>query len=106
MLDNSALTKALFTKLEKATAAVSPKDLEEGREQNPYSAMHWTLENYGAGYKINAMRNGIIVSQKAIELADVTVRDEKGRAQIVPQEQIDALVAAIAKDVPASKKAT
>lgn len=106
MLDHTAVTKAIFAKLEKATAAVSKKDLEEGREQNPLSTMHWTLENHGTGYRISMMRGGLIVAQKSLEFNDVTALDVKGRrTQAAPQETFDAIVAAMFKDVPAAKKA-
>lgn len=106
MLDHTAVTKAIFTKLEKATAAVSKKDQEEGREQNPLSTMHWTLENHGTGYRITMMRGSLIVSQKDVDFNDVTALDVKGRrTQAAPQETFDALTAAMFKDVPAVKKA-
>lgn len=106
MLDHTQVTKAIFTKLEKATAAVSKKDLEEGREQNPLSTMHWTLENHGTGYRISMMRGGLIVAQKSLDFNDVTALDVKGRrTAAAPQETFDAIAAAMFKDVPVAKKA-
>lgn len=106
MLDHTALTKAIFTKLEKATAAVPKKDLEEGREQNPLSTMHWTLENHGTGYRITMMRGGLIVARRDVELNDVTALDVKGRRTLAaPDETFAAIAAAMFKDVPAPKKA-
>lgn len=106
MLDHTAITKAIFTKLEKATAAVPRKDLEEGREQNPLSLFHWTLENHGTGYRITMMRGGLIVSRRDVEFNDVTALDTRGKRTLpAPDETFDALVAAMAKEVPATKKA-
>ncbi len=106
MLDHTTITKAIFTKLEKATAAVSKKDMEEGREQNPLSSMHWTLENYGTGYRITMMRAGLIVARKDVDFNDVTALDVKGRRTLAaPDETFSAIVNAMFKDVPAPKKA-
>lgn len=105
MLDSSAITKTLFTKLEKATAAVPPEHITEGRPQNPLSTMHWTMENHGAGYRFTMMRGGVIVSQKTVDLNEITTVDAKGRRVVAPQETIDALVASMFEKVPAKKAA-
>lgn len=106
MLDHTAITKAIFTKLEKATAAVPKKDLEEGREQNPYSTMHWTMENHGTGYRITMMRGDLIVSRRDVEFNDVTALDPRGKRTLpASDETFTALVAAMFKDVPTPKKA-
>ncbi len=105
MLDMTPLTKAIFGRLERATAAVMPEHIAQGRAQNPRSTVHWTMENHGAGYKITMMRGGVIVAQKALELSDVTVRDAKGNRVAAPQETFDALSEAMFEKVPAPKAA-
>ncbi len=81
MFSQTNETKALFTRLEKATAAVPKKDIEEGREQNPLSAVHWTMEQHAGGYKITIIRGGIIAGQKSVEAKDLK-----------DQESVDAIV--------------
>jgi hypothetical protein len=106
MLDHTAITKAIFTKLEKATAAVPQKEISEGREQNPLSTMHWTMENHGSGYRITMMRGGIIVARRDVEFNDVTALDTRGKRTLpAPDETFTALVSAMFKDVPVAKKA-
>lgn len=105
MLDMTPLTKAIFSCLERATAAVQPKDIAEGREQNPRSTVHWTMENHGAGYRITMMRSGLVIAQKSVDLTDVTVRDAKANRVAAPQETMDAIVAAMFEKVPVPKAA-
>lgn len=105
MLDNSAITKALFSRLEKATAAVQPEHLKEGREQNPLSTMHWSMENHGDGYRFTMLKGSLVVAQKSVALADVTAADEKGRRVAASQETINAIVASMFEKVPAKKAA-
>lgn len=103
MLDMSPVTKAIFARLERATAAVQSEHIAQGREQNPRSTVHWTMENHGAGYKITMMRGGVIIAQKALDRADVTALDAKGNRIAAPQETIDAICASMFEKVPVEK---
>jgi hypothetical protein len=85
--------KSLFTRLEKATAATQKKDLDEGKPQNPLSAVHWTMENHAGGYKITMMRNGLVIGQKSFEAKDMK-----------DQESVTAIVQAMFEKI-ADKKA-
>lgn len=95
MFSQTNETKAFFTRLEKATAAVPKKDLEEGREQNPLSAVHWTMESApGGGYKITLLRGSIIAGQKTVEAKDLK-----------DQESVDAIVQAMFEKIAPKKAA-
>lgn len=103
MLDQDAHTKALFARLERATAAVPPQHLAEGRPQNPFSSMHWTLENSPGGYTITMMRGGVIASQKMLFRQDLFTTEQVGKKQItrVNEPAVDAIVKAMFDGVPA-----
>ena len=94
MFSQTNETKALFTRLEKAVAATPKKDLEEGREQNPLSAVHWTFENYGTGYKITLMKRGLVAGQKTVEAKDLK-----------DQESVDAIVQSMFEKIAPKKAA-
>lgn len=90
MFSQTNETKALFTRLEKATAATPKKDLEEGKEQNPLSSVHWTMENHAGGYKITIVRGGLILGQKTFESKDM--KDQESVTAIV-QAMFDKIAA-------------
>lgn len=97
MLSQTNASKALFTRLEKATAATQPKDIADGKPQNPLSAVHWTLESSPGGYTITMMRSGIVVSQKMLFRQDLFLGDT-GK---VNEPAVDAIVKAMFEGVPA-----
>lgn len=96
MLTQTNASKALFTRLEKATAATSPKDMAEGRPQNPLSSVHWTLENSPGGYTITMLRGSLIIAQKMLLRQDLFLEKDK-----VNEPAVDAIVKAMFEDVPA-----
>lgn len=83
MLNQDANSKALFMRLEKATAATPKKDMEEGRPQNPLGALHWSMEHLGpvdhkgrpGTYKITMMKGSLIVAQKTASRAELESAD-------------------------------
>lgn len=103
MLHQDAKSKALFTRLEKVTAATHKKDLDEGKPQNPLSSVHWTLESSPGGYTITMMRSGVIVSQKMLFRQDLFETVAAGGKQIerVNEAAVDAIVKAMFEGVPA-----
>lgn len=104
MLNQDARSKALFTQLEKVTAAVPKEHLQQGKPQNPFSSVHWTLENAPGGYKITIMRSGIIVSQKTLERADLFIDLGKGKWQL-RDDDVALAVMAMFEGIPAPAKA-
>lgn len=97
MLTQTNASKALFTRLEKATAATPPVQIAEGKPQNPLSAVQWTLETSPGGYTITMTRGGVIVAQKMLFRQDLFLGDT-GK---INEPAVDAIVKAMFEGVPA-----
>ena len=101
MLDTTNGTKAMMERLSRATG--TPHTNDKDAKPNPYSAVHWLLENNGPaparenaprGYIISIMRNGLILQRQPI-----------GPTDCKTQEQMNELVAAMFAKIQTEKKA-